>query len=109
MVWIGKCREYRSTAVLAIWFLYSVVDPEDQDQQKSLSKLEEQVEQWEEVEGADDFWGEGDLEDSGAKLYILAASFHAHRPPASEGGKVKQVMDLIHFLNNLKRRRPALL
>lgn len=59
------------------------MDPKDQDQQKSLSKLEQQVEQWEEVQGTDDFWGKGDLEDSRAKLYILAASFHAHCPPAS--------------------------
>jgi len=78
-------------------FLYSVMDPEDQDQQKSLSKLEEQVKQWEEVQRADDFWGKGDLEDSRAKLYVLAAGFHAHCPSASEGGKVKQVVDLIHF------------
>lgn len=93
---IGEKRKYRSKAVLAIWFLYSVMDPKDQDQQKSLSKLEQQVEEREEVQGADDFWGEGDLEDSGAKLYVLAASFHAHCPPASEGGKVKQMTDLIH-------------
>lgn len=64
MVWIGKCKKCRNKAVLAIWLFYSVMDPEDQDQQKSLSKLEQQVEQWEEVQGADDFWGEGNLEDS---------------------------------------------
>ena len=73
------------------------MDPKDQDQQKSLSKLEQQVEQWEEVQGTNDLWGEGDLEDSRAKLYILAASFHTHCPPASEGGKVKKTTDLIHF------------
>lgn len=97
MVWIGKCKKYRSKAVRAIWFHYSITDPKDQDQQKSLSKLEQQVEQWEEVQGADDFWGKGDLEDSRAKLYVLAASFHAHCSPASEGGRVKRITGLIHF------------
>lgn len=97
MVWTGKGKKYRSKAVLAAWFLYSVMDPKDQDEQESLSKLEQQVEQWEEVQGANDFWGEGDLEDSQAKLYVLAASFHAHCPPASEGARVKQITDLILF------------
>lgn len=65
------------------------MDPKGQDEQKSFSELEQQVEQWEEVQGANDLWGKGNLEDSWAKLCILAASFHAHCLPAPEGEKVK--------------------
>lgn len=86
MAWAGKSRKQRGKAVLALGFLYSIVNSEGQDEQKALSKLEHQVEQWEEVQGADDFWGKGNLEDGRAQLDVLAAGLHAHCPPAAEGG-----------------------
>lgn len=40
MVWTGKHDKHRSK----VWFLYLGMDSEDQGEQKSLSKLEQQVE-----------------------------------------------------------------
>ena len=66
------------------WWLEALVTAEEDDEKQCLASLEYDVDQWEQIKGANDLRVKGHLQDGVTQLDVLTASLHRNSPPASE-------------------------
>lgn len=66
------------------WWLEALVTSEEDDEKQRLASLEYDVDQREQIQGANNLRGKGHFQDGGTQLDVLTACLHGDGPPPPE-------------------------